>query len=74
MSDVRTIVTHFGRSRLSAVLGVNVNQISNVVSDGRFPANWYAVLSDMCASEGIPCPLRLFAMKRPAQQETGDAA
>ena len=32
---------------------------------GVFPANWFPVIRDLCAENGIECPLYLFNFKSP---------
>lgn len=68
MSDVKSIVTRLGRRRIAERIGVSVSAVGNAVVDGRFPANWYGAMKEMCDAEGADCPLSIFAMKGIEQQ------
>lgn len=63
MTDVSTICDKLGRDAIMRRLGVGKTAISNAVTAGKFPASWYAGLSDMCAASGIECPLEAFSFR-----------
>lgn len=54
------ICNAIGRSLIAAHLNVRVTAVSNAVTDGRFPARWFLVMTKLCSEHGIPCPKELF--------------
>lgn len=49
-----------GRSTIAAHLKVRVTAVSNAVTDGKFPARWFLVMSKLCEDHGLLCPKELF--------------
>lgn len=62
-ATVKVIVESLGRDDLCEHLGVGKFALKHVLNDGRFPASWYAVVSDLCKARSIECPLELFNFK-----------
>jgi hypothetical protein len=60
MTSVSDICDVIGRGRLATALGVRKTAISNAVVQGRFPAKWFKVISDLSVDHGIECPEALF--------------
>jgi hypothetical protein len=61
MSTVSSICDALGRREIAAAVGVKPAAVSNAVFQERFPAKWFIVVSEMCASAGIDCPSEIFA-------------
>lgn len=60
-----------GRSTIAAQLNVRVTAVSNAVTDGKFPARWFLVMSKLCEDRGLLCPKELFTFVPPTlNQET----
>lgn len=57
---VSEICDALGRREIAIRIGRGVTAVSNAASQGKFPAAWYVVLTEMCAEQGIDCPLTLF--------------
>lgn len=66
MKNISDICDTLGRKNMSEALRVSKAAIGNAVSDGKFPARWYAVISAMCADAEIECPESLFGFIAPA--------
>lgn len=60
MNTVSDICSRLGRKNIEARLGVTKSAIANAASQGRFPARWYLVISEMCREEGVECPEDIF--------------
>lgn len=73
---VARIIESIGSERLQASLGVTGHSIRAAKVAGRFPASWYAVVSDLCRTAGIECSIDLFRWKEGigAAVLAGDAA
>lgn len=71
MSDVSSICEAIGRGVLADRLGVGRQAISNAVTEGSFPASWYAIIKDECDRTGTKCPRRLFRFKMGLPVEAG---
>lgn len=69
MKTVADICDALGRKNMEVRLGVSKAAISNAVSDGVFPAAWYAVISEMCVASEIECPLPNFSFRRAADPD-----
>lgn len=69
MSTVSSICDALGRREIAAAVGVKPAAVSNAVFQGRFPAKWFIVLSEMCASAAIDCPSELFAFTSASERE-----
>lgn len=70
MSTVTIICDALGRREIAAAVGVKPSAVSNAVFQGKFPAKWFIVVSEMCASAGIDCPAEIFAFAvTPASHE-----
>jgi hypothetical protein len=65
MATVEQVCDAVGRAELARLLGVRKQAVSNAVADGRFPAKWFSVVRDLCASRGIDCPESLFSFAQP---------
>lgn len=63
MSTVADISDKLGRRDMERELGVTRAAIANAVSDGKFPASWYGIISSMCAQREVDCPLDAFRMR-----------
>jgi hypothetical protein len=57
------ICSKIGRAELAKALGVGLSAVSNAATAGIFPASWYAVVRECCASHGIDCPTSIFSFK-----------
>ena len=68
MKSTSDILDRLGRRRVADALGVGITAVGNAATSPHFPASWFFVLSQMCADEGIDCPLSLFRMKGLADQ------
>ena len=64
MVSVSEICDALGRKHIEAELGVTKAAISNAVAEGVFPAAWYGVIFDMCATRGVECQRELFSFRR----------
>lgn len=60
MEKISDICDALGRKEMGLRLGVSKAAIANAVSDGKFPARWYSVISAMCAEVGVDCSETLF--------------
>lgn len=60
MSDVQAIVDRLGRKQIAETVRVSDAAIGNALSDGRFPAWWYRTIRDLCAEDGVDCPMDAF--------------
>jgi hypothetical protein len=65
---VKDIINAIGRKKMASALGVSLPMLSNAVMDGRFPARWLLIMSDLTAEVGIECPLCLFAFRQRADE------
>lgn len=63
VSRAKDLIAKLDRSRLRDRLSVEDNAISMATGRGRLPASWFSVVSEECASAGIPCPPDLFGMR-----------
>lgn len=75
MNTAYDILEALGRRKVAGALGVGITAVGNAASDGTFPANWFAVITEMCREEGIQCSPNLFRMRRaaPPDQKVGAA-
>lgn len=71
MKTVADISEQLGRRDMERELGVTRAAIANAVSDGKFPASWYGIISSMCAEREIDCPLDAFRMREAADPTLG---
>lgn len=53
-----------GRATIAARLKVRVTAVSNAVTEGRFPARWFLVVTELCEENGLKCPEQLFTFVR----------
>ena len=67
MNTASDIIEGLGRKELAARLGVGLTAVSNASVSGRFPAAWFAVVSELCEVRGIECPTSAFNFKIPSQ-------
>ena len=72
MTTVSEIIEMVGSAKIQSLLGVTEFSIRAARRDGKFPANWFAVISDQCAEAQVECPRGLFNFKE--AQPKGDAA
>lgn len=60
-----------GRAAIASAVRVGMSQVSNAVSENRFPARWYFAVKKLCEQAGISCPEHLFSFT--GLQETSEA-
>ncbi len=72
MTNTSEVCDKLGRKRIADSLGVGVTTISNAAVSGVFPAKWYAVVKNLCRTEGIECPDELFNFIKPAGGDAGE--
>lgn len=72
MSTVSNICDALGRREIAAAVGVKPAAVSNAVFQGRFPAKWFIVLSEMCEAAGIDCPSEVFAFAQPGGKDEAE--
>ena len=63
MTDIKQIVSTIGVSEIAAHVGVTNASVYNAIYDGKFPAAWYRVVTDLCAEKKQDAPLDLFRWK-----------
>lgn len=76
--SVKSITRDIGPDNLAKALGVGKHSIRNAIWSGKFPANWFDVVSELCRRSDIDCPRDLFSFKTLpadyASQPTGASA
>lgn len=60
LTSTADICDIIGRATIAAKLNVRVTAVSNAVTDGRFPARWFLVITKLCEENGLNCPEELF--------------
>lgn len=69
MCTIPDICDAIGRKTLGQRLGVGRAAIANAVAEGKFPARWFKVVTDLCAEKGIDCPDELFNFAIPKSED-----
>jgi hypothetical protein len=59
-ASVSTIIEALGSKAIEDALCVSSHSVRHAKYTGKFPASWYARLSDLCAGKQVECPLSLF--------------
>ena len=67
-TETGAICDAIGRKVVAARMGVTKTAVSNVVTDGVFPARWYEEMKLLCQESGVECPDRLFNFIRSADR------
>jgi len=63
METVKSIIKTLGREPLATALGVGVKAVGAASVSGRFPANWYLIIKNLCGAADLKCPDALFSFK-----------
>lgn len=74
MNTVSEICDALGRREIAAAVGVKPTAVSNAVFQGRFPAKWFIVVSEMCNLADIECPAELFAFTSSSAKSDEDSS
>lgn len=69
MSTVSIICDTLGRREIAAAVGIKPAAVSNAVFQGRFPAKWFIVVSQMCEAANVACPSEIFAFAQSVDKE-----
>lgn len=71
--DVIRIIDALTPEAMTSKLGVTSHSIRHARHVGSFPANWFVVVSAMCRSAGVDCPLAVFNWRSPDKRAGGAA-
>lgn len=69
---VKYICALLGRREVYEAVGVSKAAVSNAEREGKFPAAWYRVITEMCGLHGIECPDSLFTFIPPSASKAED--
>ena len=64
MKTVREIYSTLGRDVIADKLDVTTQQLSNAITDEKFPSNWFVGIDELCRKNGIETPRHLFPNMR----------
>lgn len=68
MMNAKIIADTLGRADLADAFGCGATAVSNHVSAGKFPADWWPVMRKMAKDKGIDLPIDLFKFKKDARK------
>ncbi len=60
MKTVPEVYEKIGRARIQKQLDLKASSLTDALTDGRFPARWYAPMKKMAEEDGLELPLSLF--------------
>lgn len=74
MNTAQHIIKTLTVRRIARALGVGGTAVYKYdTPEGKLPPGWFPVVRDLCAAEGIDCPMDAFAWKAPANAGTKPA-
>lgn len=68
----KSLTKFLGASRLEAALGVSSHSVRAACTQGLFPSSWYLVVRDLCAEQGVVCPVKAFKWRSPVLEALDD--